>query len=263
MKQRCCVCSLLVLFLALGVLAGTDCGGGGITDPAEFTSADAVRGGSLYDKFWGVNSPTATEPTTDHSLWATRPDTTSNTRTGSDTWRCKECHGWDYKGKDGAYADGSGHATGFDGIAGTTMTEQEIFDELKTDHGFGDAGLTDEDIQDLAKFVLEGVIDTDEIIDADKAFIGDADAGQTLYDDGLRGNLACAICHGADGLTINFKDPPDEEFLGDLARGNPWEFQHKVRFGHPGSEMPVGMDVDVTNDEVGAVGAYSQTLAVE
>ena len=26
---------------------------------------------------------------------------------GSDTWRCKECHGWDYMGVDGAYAGGS------------------------------------------------------------------------------------------------------------------------------------------------------------
>ena len=30
-------------------------------------------------------------------------------------WRCKECHGWDYKGRDGAYAKGS-HYTGIKGI---------------------------------------------------------------------------------------------------------------------------------------------------
>jgi len=29
---------------------------------------------------------------------ASRHDPESNPRTGADTWRCKECHGWDYKG---------------------------------------------------------------------------------------------------------------------------------------------------------------------
>jgi len=37
-------------------------------------------------------------------LWATQ---SSNTRSGKDTWRCKECHGWDYMGVDGAYGSGS------------------------------------------------------------------------------------------------------------------------------------------------------------
>ncbi|MFQ5461693.1 MAG: c-type cytochrome [Phycisphaerae bacterium] len=227
-------------------------------EPEAFKNADATRGGSMYDKWWVVVE--LDEPTGDHPLWATRPDTDSNTRTGKDTWRCKECHGWDYKGVDGAYGGGS-HKTGFDGIAGTTLSAQGVFDSIKTAHGFGDAGLSDADIWDLAKFVLEGVIDTDSMIDADNAFIGNADAGQTLYDDGTRGNLACTMCHGADGTDLNFKEPPDEEFLGDLARGNPWEFQHKVRFGQPGSSMPVGEDVDTTNDEVAAIGAYTQTLA--
>ncbi len=36
-------------------------------------------------------------------------------KSGASTWRCKECHGWDYKGKDGAYASGS-HFSGIKGI---------------------------------------------------------------------------------------------------------------------------------------------------
>ena len=46
-------------------------------------------------------------PSGDHPMWARRPDAEANSRSGADTWRCKECHGWDYKGKDGAYAKGS------------------------------------------------------------------------------------------------------------------------------------------------------------
>ncbi|MFQ5408280.1 MAG: hypothetical protein ACE5FI_07670, partial [Anaerolineales bacterium] len=68
---------------------------------------DPLRGGLLYDKWWvplGLD-----QPEDDHPLWATQD---SNTRSGKDTWRCKECHGWDYQGVDGAYGGGS-HMTGF------------------------------------------------------------------------------------------------------------------------------------------------------
>jgi thiosulfate dehydrogenase len=228
-------------------------------DPQGFKDADATRGGSLYDKWWKVDGVTASEPTDDHALWAQQ---TTNARSGADTWRCKECHGWDYKGVDGAYGSGS-HMTGFAGIFGTTKTPTEVFDLLHNDHAYGDAGvdLGDANIWDLAKFVLEGgQRDTDDIIDANGAFIGDAANGDTLYNNGIGGDLACMICHGADGQTLNFKDPPDEEFIGGLADGNPWEFQHKVWYGHPGTAMPAAADVDATNDDVADVGAHAQTL---
>ena len=141
------------------------------------------------------------------------------------------------------------------------MSAQEVFDRIQTDHGFGDAGLADTDIWDLAKFVLEGgQRDTDDIMDAGGAFIGDAANGDTLYNDGIGGDLACMICHGADGQTINFKDPPDEEFIGSLSRGNPWEFQHKVWYGHPGTPMPAAADAGATAQDVADVGTHSQTL---
>ena len=81
---------------------------------------NSLRGGLLYDKWWkplGLDAPE-----TDHPLWATQTD---NTRSGADTWRCKECHGWDYKGAEGAYSGGS-HFTGFTGVfqgAGTDPNE--------------------------------------------------------------------------------------------------------------------------------------------
>ncbi len=211
----------------------------------------------MYDKWWAVTG--ADEPTGDHTFWSMQD---TNTRTGSTTWRCKECHGWDYKGLDGAYADGSSHFTGFTGLFGTTLSAQEVFDKIKGFHGFGDAGLSDDDIWDLAKFVLEGQLDTDDIIDADGAFTGDTISGMTLYDDGIGGNTACAICHGNDGLTA----PPGADpatygdFVGLIANENPWEFQHKVRFGQPGTAMPAASKVNATNDDVADLGAYSQTL---
>ena len=224
---------------------------------ADFDNASAARGGLLFDEWWEVLGVDA--PTDDHPLWATRPDTTSNTRTGSDTWRCKECHGWDYKGVDGAYSSGS-HSTGIAGIFGTAATAQEVFDNVKTSHGFGDAGLADADIWDLTKFVLEGLVDTDDVIDADGAFTGDATNGETLYTTGLGGALACSICHGADGRTLDFGGG---EFVGTVAFDNPWEFLHKVRFGQPGTSMPGSVTDGASIDDVVDLSTYSQTLPTQ
>ena len=247
----------------LGFVAG--CPGAGIgngdgSPPAAFTNADAARGGALYDEWWEVAGVTAAEPTEDHPLWASRPDKTSNTRTGPETWRCKECHGWDYKGVAGAYGSGS-HRTGIAGIFGSTLSAQETFDLIETDHSFGEAGLSDEDIWDLAKFVLEGQLDTDAIIDAGGAFTGAVNAGRTLYDSGIGTGVACLVCHGADGLLAPPGASADfEDFVGLLANDNPWEFQHKVRFGQPGTGMPSSVAGGGTSQDVADLGAYAQTL---
>jgi cytochrome c553 len=242
-----------LVLLGLVVGCSKSDSGNNSSPPEAFTNARATRGGALYDKYWAVVSLDA--PTTDHPLWASRPDTTSNERTGPDTWRCKECHGWDYKGVDGAYGSG-GHRTGIAGIFGTTLSAQDAFDLIKTGHGYGDAGLSDDDIWDLAKFVLEGQIDTDDIIDG-TSFSGSAEAGQSIY------NTSCSACHGADGLA----PPPGagadyEEFIGAVSNQNPWEYQHKIRFGQPGAAMPAQADI-LTNDQVSDLGAFSQTLPSE
>jgi thiosulfate dehydrogenase len=222
--------------------------------------ATVVRGGSMYDKWWAVTG--LASPTTDHPLWASRPDTTSNSRSGADTWRCKECHGWDYKGVDGAYSGGS-HRTGITGIFGTTKTSQEVFDLLKTGHAYGTVGLTDEDISDLAAFVTEGLIDTDSILDADGLFIGDVATGQVLYDSGIGTNIGCTVCHGPLGLTPPPGHPEFDDYVGMLSNKNPWEFQHKVQFGHPGTAMPSSVAGGGTTLDVGDLGSYSQTLPQE
>jgi len=245
---RCCraACVTGVVSLAMSILGCPAVPPAG--PPAEFTAADAARGGALYDSWWSAAGLDA--PTEDHPLWASQ---TTNTRTGADTWRCKECHGWDYKGVDGAYGSGS-HMTGFPGIFGTTITPQAAFEKIKTDHEFGTTGLSDADVWDLAKFVLAGQIDTDDIIDEAGAFTGSAAAGQATF------GSTCAACHGADGLTI----PPGgdagfEDWVGAIANDNPWEFQHKVRFGQPGTAMPPQFEI-LTTEEIGALGAHSQTL---
>lgn len=227
------------------------------TADAQLENADVARGGAMYDNWWAVTG--ADKPTTDHPLWALRPDTTSNTRTGADTWRCKECHGWDYKGVDGVYGSGS-HRTGIAGIFGTAKTAQEVFDLIKTDHEYGASGLSDAHIWDLTRFVLEGQIDTDGIIDGAGSFTGNIQTGQTLYDSGIGTNLACAVCHGPYGLTPPPGHPDFDEYVGLLSNENPWEFQHKVRFGQPGTAMPSAVAGGGTTQDAADLGAYAQTL---
>ncbi|MHC4611741.1 MAG: c-type cytochrome, partial [Planctomycetota bacterium] len=249
MDQRLERMSVVMGVGLLGFVAGCPMiGDGDGGPPAAFTNADAARGGALYDKWWAVADVDA--PTDDHPFWATQD---TNTRTGADTWRCKECHGWDYKGVDGAYGSGS-HMTGFAGIFGTTLSAQEVFDKIKDDHGLGTAGLSDADVWDLAKFVLEGQIDTDDILDG-AGFTGSAAAGQPTYDS------TCAACHGPDGLTPPPGHPEFDEYPGLLADENPWEVQHKIRFGQPGTAMPAQAGI-LSVEQVGDLGAYLQTLPV-
>lgn len=248
MKKRTCLMSALLTLVLLGTAA------------AQLENADVARGGALYDKWWAVIGDAA--PTTDHPLWASRPDTASNSRTGADTWRCKECHGWDYRGVNGAYAGGS-HRTGIAGIFGSTKTAQEVFDLLKGDHAYGTVGLSDADLWDLAAFVTEGLADTDSIIDATGVFIGSLAVGQTLYESGIGTNIGCAVCHGQLGLTPPPGHADFDDYVGLLSNENPWEFQHKVQFGHPGSAMPSSVAGGGTILDVADLGTYSQTLPKE
>jgi thiosulfate dehydrogenase len=219
---------------------------------------DAVRGGLLYDKWWTVEPEGgAGAPEGDHPLWATQ---TTNERSGGDTWRCKECHGWDYKGKDGAYGSGS-HFTGFVGVlqlAGSDPNEVLVAMNggTNSDHDFSTV-MGEQDLIDLSIFISEALIDMDEWVNEDKSSKGDAGAGETLY------NEVCTLCHGPEGNAINFHGIDDPEFLGHLAPGNPWEFIHKVRFGQPGWPMPSAIGNDWSDQDVADVLAYSQSFPEE
>ncbi|MGZ8756271.1 MAG: c-type cytochrome [Acidimicrobiia bacterium] len=213
---------------------------------------DAVTGGLLYDQWWvaaGVD-----EPSGDNPLWGSQ---TTNERSGLDTWRCKECHGWDYMGADGAYGSGS-HQTGFPGVWDAQSKPFEdlvaqISGQVDPDHDFSAMG--EPAVADLATFILEGLADYAPMIGDDKLAIGgDAGAGETLYGTG------CAACHGADGKTLNFGSDDEPEFVGTIATDNPWEFFHKVRVGQPGSAMPAAMKIGWSLEDVLNVLSFAQTL---
>jgi thiosulfate dehydrogenase len=215
-----------------------------------FLPSSLVRGGLLYDKWWEVLGVLDTiEPTADHPLY---PDV--GEKSGSSTWRCKECHGWDYMGVDGAYGSGS-HFTGIDGIfSSRNKSESELTNILTTgDHDFS-THLAERDIADIVVFIRDGLIDMSAYIDSSsKEAMGDAMNGETLY---ARSGL-CIICHGSDGKSIDFGEG---EGVGDLARDNPWEVLHKIRFGSPGTIMPSAIENGLSVDEQVDILTYSQIL---
>ncbi|MFQ5921782.1 MAG: c-type cytochrome [Anaerolineales bacterium] len=219
-------------------------------------SASATRGGRLYDKWW--QEAGVAEPSEDNPIWA-RQDT--NTRSGSTTWRCKECHGWDYMGAEGAYGSGS-HFTGFPGVFAAS---EKSFDDLMAqvtgqvdpEHDYSAMG--EEALTALVRFLKEGLVEVAPIIDSETkvAIDGDAANGEALY------MSACTACHGEDGLTINFGSADDPEYLGTIAAGNPWEFIHKVRVGQPGIGMPSAIDSGWSMQDVIDVLTFAQTLPTE
>ena len=228
-------------------------------EPAAYVNADIARGGQLYDKFWNVTGNAA--PTGDHALYPTFGE-----KAGADTWRCKECHGWDYLGKDGRYSGGS-HYTGIKGLYPTNESLWRAYITINDDHGYGTAGLTDTDIWDLVKFYREGLIDMSTILADDGTFIGQSGTGKNLYENGIPGstnsgtttNSSCSSCHGLDGT--NQVVGGFTAFVGLLSNDNPQEFLHKVRFGHPGSTMPASEDIKGSLNDVVNLSAYSQTLS--
>jgi thiosulfate dehydrogenase len=207
-----------------------------------------INGGLLYDKWYKILN-VKTEGT--HPSYP--PE---GKKKGASTWRCKECHGWDYQGSKGAYAKGS-HFTGIKGIrdsAGKNPNEITAVLKDKT-HAFG-SRVPDESYTALAYFVAYGQVDMDTIIDRKtKKVSGDYMNGAKIY------FSTCAKCHGADGRKINFKTHEKPVYLGTAANKNPWETLHKMRFGQPKTQMSSMLFLDM-KDQLDLL-SYCQALPVE
>jgi mono/diheme cytochrome c family protein len=150
--------------------------------------------------------------------------------------------------------------------ATAAMDEQELFDALWTSAGrrsvsadlstydpatnstVGDQMpdlseiMTEEQVWDLVKFLKDEANDTDLLYDftttgtyptgsitySNIGAGGDATAGDAIY------AARCTGCHGADGTGILV----DGSFsVGSFLRAKPYEAQHKVKFGQPGTAM--------------------------
>jgi thiosulfate dehydrogenase len=213
---------LLTKYAPLAIIAGVAFVFSSFAVAAEMEGSIA-RGGKLYDKWYKVTGASA--PTKSHPLY---PSDKKYANKPGDNWRCKECHGWDYKGKDGAYASGS-HSTGIKGINGMAGGDPaKVVALLKgKDHGYD--MMSDEDLMDLALFVTKGQIDADKSIDRETKMPigGDAAQGAAYF------NTICANCHREDGTR-----PKDMGKSLGSQMSNPWEVMHKIMNGQPHEQMP-------------------------
>lgn len=245
MKRHQVIYTLTLLLASLSPAYGAE--PDSPTEPWTITN-----GGQLYDNWAAVMMKGL--PETTHPSYPA-----AGKKKGSATWRCKECHGWDYRGKDGAYGSGS-HFTGIPGIrqmVGAPVSEIKKIIRDKT-HQYDDAMISNIALDNLAAFVSLGQLDMVQYIDdKTKKVRGDAKRGARYY------QTICAICHGFDGKQINFKPakPDSPEYIGTVANENPWETLHKIRNGQPGIPM-VAMGVLDVQDQIDIL-AYTQTLPMK
>ena len=240
-----CIAAALALSSVPGTLQADELGAFGERSAAQHLLV-ITRGGALYDNWYGElgkEPPKETHPAYPKA----------GKQKGASTWRCKECHGWDYKGAAGAYGKGS-HYSGIVGIR--NMTHAPIGTTVailknKT-HGLGQL-IPEKDLEALAHFVAHGQIDMDVYIDRPpKKARGDPARGERIF------QTTCARCHGSDGKLVNFGTPKDPEYIGTVASENPWEALHKIRMGQPGVPMISMLAFDI-RDHVDTL-AYAQTL---
>lgn len=249
----------VLLAIALAVpLALTACGGGGGDGEDDDdggggggngvpATASVARGAQLYDTWWEVTG--ANPPSGTHLAYPL-----VGTQTGAITWRCAECHGWDYKGVTGVNATGA-HYTGIGGVlaaAGdTAATLYAAIEGAASAHDFA-AVLAADDLWDAVAFVKSGALDPSPWINASTgAALGDATAGATLY------ASRCASCHGANGASLDLGSGQD---VGDRADADPWQVLHHIRWGVPGTAMPSMETAGLSHSQQASILAYAQTL---
>ncbi len=209
-----------------------------------------AAGGRIYDNWWSAldrPEPEGTNPA--------YPVTVNSKQTGSVTWRCKECHGWDYRGKDGIYSSGS-HFTGIPGIDGAIgMAEEKIITILRdSNHPYTPEMISDEEMLRLAAFVSRGQVDMRTFIDLStrKVKAGDIRRGREVF------QTVCAACHGFDGRLLDWGEGDAHNYVGTEAAELPDEVFNKIYNAHPGVQM-VNLRALPLSDAV-AVLAYAATL---
>lgn len=250
------ISTALLLILSWGILHGPMGVSKAVAQEQEAGAEDSVfvtdkwrirRGGRIYGNW--ADELGGELPETTHPSYPA-----SGKKSGQTTWRCKECHGWDYKGKDGAYGSGS-HFTGIGGIQDVRGALPVQIAKILRDntHRYTAEMIPDKEIENLAYFLSWGQIDMDIVIDPEtKRVRGDVGHGAEIF------QTVCAVCHGLDGKEINFGDAGEPEYIGTIGEENPWEMLHNVRFGHSGDAM-VGLIAFPLQDQADVV-SYTRTL---
>lgn len=229
--------------------------------PALAGDGDEMHDGVFVTEAWRIREGGRLYANWADELGSELPKTThpsypaAGKQKGPTTWRCKECHGWDYKGRAGAYGSGS-HFTGIKGLtafAGKGPKELRAVLRDKT-HKYTAKMIPDTAVENLAYFLGLGRVDMDAYINRKSKTV----RGGNVRHGGEVFQTVCSVCHGLNGKLINFNTDKDPEYIGTTANENPWEMLHNIRFGHSGDAMvglvafPIQTQIDVLS--------YAQTL---
>lgn len=264
--------NVIIFLFAVTMISCSDNATTPVADPVEYTNANGLKGGILFDKFWssegGFDQGSAN---------------IVNFNAKADFFRCKQCHGWDLAGSNGAYIN-RGPKTSRPNIANRNLMQtakdlsaQKLFDAIKqglgvtrralaadlttydpaTNPTVGDQMpdfsqiLTDAQIWDIVKFLKVEALDVTMLYDA--TYEGTYPTGKAVFTnigkdgDAVKGNTFyqtnCSDCHGTDGTQIKMEDMS----VGKFTRSKPNEVQHKIKFGQLGSTMKA---TAITPDEM-------------
>lgn len=222
---------------------------GAPSNPSE--SWTLAAGGRIYDNWWIAldgDEPEGTNPAYPASA----------AKTGSATWRCKECHGWDYRGADGVYSGGS-HFTGITGLSGAQgRAVEDIMVTLRNEnHPYTIDMISDDEMARVAAFVSRGQVDMTLVIDTEtrKVNAGNVDHGRSIFQN------ICAACHGFDGRLLDWGDGDEHNYVGTEAVDVPDEVLHKILSAHPGVQM-INLRAFPFQDAIDVM-AYAATLPTE
>jgi thiosulfate dehydrogenase len=217
---------------------------------------DLTRGGRLFAS-WD-NLAIGALPDDLHPLW---PENISGEFPPRYTWRCVNCHGWDYSGSQSRSFLTATRAMEYPNLFSmVAKPEEEILayldGSLNPDHDFSPY-LTEQDLKDLSTFLSKGLILPELIADWETFQVwGTVENGKQNYEQ------QCASCHGLEGEIINLSTVENPVFLGDLSLSNPWRVAHQIRFGHPQTRVPPAEMLGLSFSQQIDTLAYIQTMPV-
>ena len=156
-----------------------------------------------------------------HPLWKGSPAVAPG-----ETWRCVNCHGWDYRGTGGVGGD-LGKIVGAPGLrhlAGRPVSE------VTTALSFMGHDFRGE-MPDLARVALARFVSAgqQEINDLIERYL---EGGGQWQDGAWHFSTVCRVCHGRDGMQMHNDLAAKPISVGAIASTSPWRFLHAVRFGH-------------------------------
>ncbi len=220
----------------------------------EPAPGDRSRGGKLYvawDMAYDKNLPQTRNP-----LW---PENTASRVPNVLTWRCVNCHSWDYRGSSSNTQSFLFKNLDIPGLFGMMeKTQSEIIPwltgENNPNHDFS-AYLTEKDLNDLSAFLSTGLVTPNLIanVETNQAF-GNLQVGEDSYVE------FCSSCHGMEGEKINYGTTEVPTFMGDMAMTNPWRVAHIVRYGHLAANVPPAEALGLPFSQQIDIIAYTQTL---